>query len=643
MIFDYIKFLTENKDNINKGRNQRIIGFKDFNNPNFKFVKSLFGDNKVDDKEVIEKYEEFIEFRKESDYLRKEQKYLPLFFKIKERDGKSDQELRDLYTDIQKHRNTIKQNQIDLTLCEKYEDVVDELIKISLIEKTNKFVKLLPIQLRNGIKSDRKSLERFSRMIMEYSYDDYKNTFLSKVAKYRTLEEFFGALDNHLKSFQDMSKIFRSIENQPGAEVVHSTEDYIIARIYSKTASINLGSQQWCITNRGGSMWDSYISNRNGYGSGDRPRPGVQYFIWDFRYDPSDNKSLIGVTIYTNDKYSAHDKSDNAINVDGNDWFKYVTSFNNLSKNDKVRLVADNIEIEKYTGIVNSLNEKEKRKILKDIPKLLLHFKDLSFLNNGEIWDLVRKDIELSESLPIANELNDEQKIKLVIKNPKLLNKKWENNPYKEITNKLTRPQRIEMISNDLSLYPEFKLSDDETFELINLNPQILVFYTNIMDDVDQSRLKQEYVNDKDHWDNSIAETKGEKKIAVELKLSHIIKDEDRIDMENNNNCLIIVAKSMMKDGKEYLLFDGNKVTYVPDILSVENPKISYAMLMSCFHEDLKGYDAWVPKKLLSEFDSENDYYFKSSMESLINRTTDDEREQLIYDSIMETYSDLPL
>tara|TARA_R110000772_G_scaffold20466_5_gene57002 strand:+ start:149550 stop:151511 length:1962 start_codon:yes stop_codon:yes gene_type:complete len=650
-MFKYRNFIKENNEDSNhrgdrpgKGGGNRpggIANFQNFDNKNTKFIRALFKGNKLDNRQIMQKYQELVKFREEAEYLRKEPKYINLFFTFKIIEEKSDQDLRDLYKSIQSHRNTLKQEGVDLTQMKTFEQIHDELTKMELIEKTNKFIKLLPSTLRKIIKGDKYLVEKFSHMLIDYNYDDYKNTFLKKVAKYRTADEFFGALENHLKSFQGISKIFNNIENHPGAKIVHSSEEYLVARIFSKKASMDLGSQQWCISNNSGYMWDNYIvNNTNGYGSG--KKPGTQYFIWDFRYSPSDSSSLVGATVYQDGQITAHNKADGSFRIQGKVWAKYCVPFKELSLDDKVRLIADNPKIEEYTGIINNLTDRQQREILKEVPKLLLQFKDLSFLTNQEIWDLVRQDIELGETESIARELTDDQKVTLVVKNPDLLDLKWKNNPYEPITHKLTRGQRIAMISNKHSLYDKFDLSEEEHFELVNLDPKILVTHTVIAQKVDQRRLKEQYLDNKAKWDSQIAQSTGEKKTKIELLLSHLTKGEERIEMETHNNCYIIVARKQQEGDRTVLIPEDNRIIYVEDILSPQNQKISTAMLIANFDDELDGYSTWVPKNVLGLGDLVNDeYVFKTPIKDLINGTSNDENEQIIYNSIVSTFTGL--
>lgn len=642
----YLEFLLENKDNENIRRNQRISSFKDFNDKDLNFVKSLYGEEKIKDQKFIrQKYDEWRKFRiEDSDYLNSEAKYKPLFFKMKERDGLSDQELMDIYKEMQPHKNTIKQYNFDLTELEDREQLEDELDKIKLVEKTNKFIKLLPSHIRNPLKKDKNKVEKFSEMLIGYSYEDYKNTFLKKVSKYRTVEEFFGALSNHLKSFAGKSAIFDKLESHPGVEIAGSSDDFIVARIYSRKASSDLGSQQWCISNRGGSYWNSYVCNASGYGRGERP--GVQYFIWDFRYDPIDPRSLIGATVYNDDKITSHDKSDRSFDPKKEPYSEYLDKFDELTKSQKIRLVANNPSIEEYTGIVNSLDDKEKRKMLEEIPQLLLHFKDLSFLSNEEIWELVKRDRDIAEAYTVAMELTDDQKIQLVIKNPDLLEKEYNDgkNPYLNITNKLNSKQKLVMITNKHKLYPKFEnsLTEDELFDLIDMDPKIMVSYSKIAETVDKKRLTNLYKASKERWDKEIGSMVGDAKTTVELLLTHLTKDESRLDMEDHNYCFMFVAEEKMVGDKKYLIFPEREIIYVKDILSPQNQKVGTEMLKATFEDELNGYSAWIPKELINLGDLDDDsYIFKSSMEDLINGNAVSETEQQIYDSVIKTHKRL--
>lgn len=184
---------------------------------------------------------------------------------------------------------------------------------------------------------------------------------MKKVARIKNEDPsvFFETLEKHIDSFAPKSELYKRVEDHPGAEVVASDDDFLVARIYSKEASCDLGSSQWCISNIAYSHWDSYIVNKENIG------PGVQYFVWDFRYGNTDVKSQVGITKYrgkyygygsNNKDYVAHLKNDNSTSIENKPWEKFITNWDTLNKKQQVRLVADNPKMESYTGVINSLN-----------------------------------------------------------------------------------------------------------------------------------------------------------------------------------------------------------------------------------------------------------------------------------------------
>jgi len=629
-----------NKVNENSS-NRKVFSFRDWQglNPKMKeYIKSIdpnIKDN--DERALIEMYNKFNQFKEEADYLKKEQKYYQMFFRFYINEEINHQELSDLYKSIQKHKNTLSQQKVDLTNLNTSEEVYDTLDRMKLIEKTNKFIKLIPNPLRNRIKSDYDFIQSLSEYIQEYSYEDYKNVFMKKVARIKNEEPkvFFELLQKHIDSFAPKSELYKRVEDHPGAEVVASSDDYLVARIYSKKASCDLGSSQWCISNQSYNYWDSYVVNKQNIG------PGVQYFVWDFRYGSTDIKSQVGITKYRgiysgygsskNKTYVAHLKNDSSTTIEGKPWEKFITSWDTLSQKQKVRLIADNHKIESYTGVLNQLGEKEKRKLLQDVPKLLTQFKDLSFLTNQEIWTLVQKDRDLCNTEAIARELNDDQKIISVVKDPDLLEKKWSNNPYHDIKNKLTRNQRVEMVSNKHSLFKQFDdLTSSEILNIIKLDPTIMVSYPSIPQKVDQKELKDIYLNNKKKWDNKISSVSNkENSSKVEILLNHLTKDVSRLEMEKQNICFVHLSKKENIDGQEWLLpSEKEGLLMVEDILDPQNEGVINIMLMAEFDPDFEGYFSWVPSKFVDKEKMKNDvYYFENDYISLIK--SDDGSDEL--------------
>lgn len=636
MILKYFKYINESVNS--SSNNRRISNFKDFSNPNFIFVKSLYANRNLSDQELIEKYKEFVEFRDGADYLRKEAKYIPLFFRLMDIEGKTEQELRGLYNDIKMHRNTIKQNNIDLTLCISYEEVIDKLIEISLIEKTNKFTKLLPSYLRNEIKANTKLLTEFSEIIIEYNYGDYKNNFLRKVNIYKNVKELLGGLRNHLDSFYNNSTIINKVSKHPGAEIVHNTDAYLVTRIYSKAASIALGSQQWCITNRNGSMWDNYISKEVRYDS-NRVRPGVQYFIWDYTLDASDSDSLIGVTVYVNGNCVAHDRNDTSIEIDNKMWREHLVPFGELSENNKIRLITENPNIESYTHIISSLSDIQKRKILVDIPKLISYIDDLSFMDKQKLWHIIRKDPEVAKSLQVASALSDEQKMILVVENPDLMEIEFDsvNNPYLSIVDQLDREDKLKMVVNKHSLYATMNLTEEESVYVIEKDPSILIYEFKNIKHVEMSVIRDAYLADKERWDDIISNTIHPSRSEVEIYLSHLAKDDDRRIWEENNRCFILVAEEIKVGEETRLLLYNNYMVYLADLMTPQNIKLFPLMMVANRSPQLNPYRVWVPNDIMPlENINDGEYIFKSNINELVNGSANDKNEQQIYDIMLK-------
>ena len=582
------------------------------------------------------------EIQKDFEFLKKEPKYIQLFYNFKELEGKTKEELVELYDRIKAHRNTLKQNKVDLLKFETYEELSDELYKINLIEKTNKFVKIIPNPLRNNIKSDIDYMKDFSDLIIGYDYDDYKNVFLRNIEKYRygSVEDFFVNFKRHLKNLAPIKKTLEEIKQNPNAEIVHIDDNYIIALIYSVEASCNLGSAQWCISNNSAeSMWSDYIiTGRGHYGNNDSDTVGVQYFIWDLTQDSTSVQYKNGVTIY-DDKKPLGNYLDNSpiSNIKDNGWYKYLKSWENLENYQKIKLVSENPEMEKKVKVLDTLSDTEKKEYIFKYPKLLKYADSLSVFNNDEIWQMVKTDADIAKFEQVALELTGEQKIQVVINNPNLLEINFKNkNVYTSIQGKLTREQKLKMISNKHTLLNKFKLTSDEIVKLIEINPTILVTYTNLLNRVDNVIIKNMYLDNKKDWDRKIARTSSDNKTKVELLLAHLIKDEDRINKESTKKCYFFLGNVEEIDGKKYLIpTSGNNVVYVEDVLNPDplNHTLFQLITKSENSDSIGLYSSWVSVEL------GNVYMISLSPEELVKRSGDDKKQLSFFDQIQDDYT----
>jgi hypothetical protein len=633
-MLNYNDFIKMNENNDQK----RVFSFdvwKKANGDIKNFIKSLYEKIKSNrklseeigvklhgdvERDMALIYERFLKFKDEANYLRKEQKYYPMFFRFFLLEKVGHQELEDLYKRILNHKNTINQWKIDLSELENVEAVNDRLDEIKDIEKANKFIKLIPNPLRNKIKGDPDNIEKLSNLIIGYSYEDYSRSFIKNISAIRNEEPwaYFKMLKNHIESFGDKGEIYEKVENDPGMEIVHSTDDYLLVRVYSKKASCEHGSSRWCISNPAMNYWSKYIAEIPGMGS--KEKPGVQYFVWDFRYGQSDRGHRIGVTKYRNgESDAAHFKDDTGATgyVSHQPWYRYMVDFDQLNKKQQIKLVAENPEMESYTGVINSLSDKEKRKMLNEVPKLLTQFRDLSFLTNEEIWSLVKKDFSLSDNFAIAKELTEEQKIISVIKNPDVLEKTdkyGEKNPYKEILPLLTSRQKVEMISNKHSLYKQFRdiLNEDDLIDLVKMDPTIMVSYTDITNNINNRKLGQIYHKDQRRWDAKIRNASNkENSSKIEILLKHLLKDEKRIQMEKTNKCYVYVAYEQEINGEKWLLpLKEEGLLLVGDILDPQNQQVPNLMLMADTDDDLESYFSFISMENLPLDKLDGDLYF---------------------------------
>lgn len=577
-------------------------------------------ENKREYKDQDGKELPYQEVLKMFDYLRKEQKYIPLFFDMYSEEGKSHDELKSLYKELTDHKNTIKQFDIDVTKAEKFEDVVDILSEVDLIEKTNKYLKKIPNPLRQKLKSNKENFNRFRDAIIDYDYEDYKNVFLKKIAKYqdRPVEDFFNYLSGHLKSFADIKDTFEKIKKDPDAQIIYFDEDeFLIAMIFSKDGSCNLGSKQWCISDTKYNYWSNYIT-RNG-------KAGVQYFVWDLTEEGV--QSQVGITLYDKNDYTAHYKDDSAArNLENKDFFKYLKTWDEIEDYQKIKYLADNEGMGKFAGdLFNNLSNEDKKKYLMKYPKLVRLYDDIDFLTTEEITNLIKTDVRVGKHESVAKSLNMEQKIYAIINYPDLLEsatKKY----YIEATPKLTSDQKLEMITNKHSLYNSVELTEEELYKLINLDPTILVSHTKIATSrADNEKLRQMYIDDRDRWDKLIEKANSEDTISISLLLAQLIKGTDRLKKESENFYFFFLANKKEVDGTEYLVpKQDTPMIMIEDHLNPVN--LDLTMLMLSRKEGDSIYYTMLPRDVYTE----EKYTIETSLEEYLAGEGSDQDRDII-------------
>jgi len=279
-------------------------------------------------------------FIKIKDICRENPGYTYLFTKIFFDEYKEDTEkfidLQNLYNEIKGLGNLVKELPMPL---DRYaaikptdddqrpisERIQDDIEKVKLNKTFKKFYDQLYSSQKEWV--DKASLQQKEKLrgigvaFSEMGKDDddrvdekYQKSlhrvFFSKIKDYKNLDQIIDAAVNYIKSVNNnqFSKFIKKIDDvnarfglQNGARIVYDEDGYLVIEVNSFIANRELnGHTSHCIARSGG-YWDNYLKDFN-----------KQYYVYNFNLDPSDNKSVIGMTIQPDGKMSAaHLKNDN--------------------------------------------------------------------------------------------------------------------------------------------------------------------------------------------------------------------------------------------------------------------------------------------------------------------------------------------
>ncbi len=135
--------------------------------------------------------------------------------------------------------------------------------------------------------------------------------FFDKIRRYKTVRELCAAAELFLKSEANagIRKFYQSIENcnkkfgKNGVDVLYDEGGLMIMEVKSFASCKELFSNtSWCIASSL-HQWDAYVGGENQFNK--------QYSILNFNLSPSDNNSIIGITIEPKQKVRAcHAKND---------------------------------------------------------------------------------------------------------------------------------------------------------------------------------------------------------------------------------------------------------------------------------------------------------------------------------------------
>ena len=173
----------------------------------------------------------------------------------------------------------------DINQFEKPEDLYDALQLIEQQYRSNKIVQELPSNLKRQYKALGDKTE-IDRLFLDLSKKDTKGLLISKISRYKTIEELSNVISNFLSSDSDgYRETVLSLQDDPDVYVKYFNHNVIVAEINSYKASCKYGSPSWCISTDN-YYFDSYTSNNR-----------AQLFVWDFNLKQMDPLSFIGITM----------------------------------------------------------------------------------------------------------------------------------------------------------------------------------------------------------------------------------------------------------------------------------------------------------------------------------------------------------
>jgi hypothetical protein len=245
---------------------------------------------------------------------------------------KNEHPSKDVVIQIRNDLNTYKQMIKNLGFSEKIlkatttEELTDILAKVAHITKVRKWLNDLPNIIRNDIKNNFEYFDTFSTILYSYDlYFDYKNSVAKKAILYKNAKDFLKYFEAHVEDLLKNSKSEILTKLQPyidkGLEIEYYDDKCLIAWIYSETASIAVGSPQWCISYRPprSTFWYDYPYKNDSLNK--------QYFIWNFTEDVSSTEYRFALTLSPNKTLlEFKDKSDNTPQLSFNQyfWAKYI-------------------------------------------------------------------------------------------------------------------------------------------------------------------------------------------------------------------------------------------------------------------------------------------------------------------------------
>lgn len=249
----------------------------------------------------------------------------------------------------------------DYNLLEEITDLSFEALDDSMTEFVNKH-KIEQYGYSIASKKYKHLYNKESFEIITLLYDlkipenELQETLGKKLAAFKGSEEFNNALRqlHGIHSGFNVDAVIKKATNYD-IEIIKNEDNMLILKIENFKQSSNVGSSSWCIT-RNESYFKSYKEDAN------------QYFIYNFEKDPTDNDSIVGVTLNKNGTYSAaHLKNDDQLH--NNDQFKQFQL--DIIKHDLKSYPTLNPELQSKISLII---DNKKQNLLKKITSKLFSY-----------------------------------------------------------------------------------------------------------------------------------------------------------------------------------------------------------------------------------------------------------------------------
>jgi hypothetical protein len=199
---------------------------------------------------------------------------------------------------------------------ENFSDVLNELYRLHQGEKLLNSILSNKYKIKFNVdKNKDKLIKIYSQLfLLKLSEEKLQRLIGKKLASVTSEEDFLLRSERLLRNISEtVGTVFKKIE-QNNLDVEVLLEDYdnnvLIIKVNDYKASSLLGSQSWCISYNQ-SYFNQHVVNEEGIKS----LNNAQLFVWNFNKKPTDQDSMIGITIDKNNNVTdAHYKDNTGCN-----------------------------------------------------------------------------------------------------------------------------------------------------------------------------------------------------------------------------------------------------------------------------------------------------------------------------------------